>query len=104
MFDYARLRTDLLALAVLAMAVFLGLSLASYDPSDPPALSVFPARAVAQNLGGSAGAVAAHLLVFALGVGAYFLLVTLIVADIRLFARDKAARWRNYACDLRRLR
>ena len=90
MFDYARLRTDLLALAVLAMAVFLGLSLASYDPADPPALSVFPARAVAQNLGGSAGAVAAHLLVVALGVGAYFLLVALIVADIRLFARDKA--------------
>jgi DNA segregation ATPase FtsK/SpoIIIE, S-DNA-T family len=90
MFDYARLRTDLLALAVLAMAVFLGLSLASYDPADPPALSVFPARAVAQNLGGSAGAIAAHLLVVALGVGAYFLLVALIVADIRLFARDKA--------------
>ena len=90
MFDYARLRTDLLALAVLAMAVFLGLSLGSYDPSDPPALSVFPARAVAQNLGGSAGALAAHSLVIALGVGAYFLLVTLIVADIRLFARDKA--------------
>jgi len=90
MFDYARLRTDLLALAVLAMAVFLGLSLASYDLSDPPALSVFPARTVAQNLGGSAGAVTAHTLVIALGAGAYFLLIALIVADIRLFARDKA--------------
>ena len=90
MFDYARLRTDLLALAVLAMAVFIGLSLASYDPSDPPALSVFPTRAVAQNLGGSAGATVAHMLIIALGVGAYFLLVALIVADIRLFARDKA--------------
>ena len=88
MFDYARLRTDLMALAVLAAAVFLGLSLASYDPADPPARSVFPTRNAAQNLGGPAGAVAAHTLIVTMGVGAYFLLVALIVADIRLFARD----------------
>ena len=96
MFDYARLRTDLLALAVLAVAVFLGLSLASYDPADPPALSVYPTRAVAQNLGGQAGAMAAHTLIVTMGVGAYFLLVALIVADIRLFARDHVgdATWR----------
>lgn len=96
MFDYARLRTDLLALAVLAAAVFLGLSLASYDPADPPALSVYPTRGVAQNLGGQAGAVAAHTLIVTMGVGAYFLLVALIVADIRLFARDHVgdATWR----------
>ncbi len=96
MFDYARLRTDLLALAVLAAAVFLGLSLASYDPADPPALSVYPTRGVAQNLGGQAGAVAAHTLIVTMGVGAYFLLVALLVADIRLFARDHVgdATWR----------
>ena len=96
MFDYARLRTDLLALAVLAAAVFLGLSLVSYDPADPPALSVYPTRGVAHNLGGSAGAITAHTLIVTMGVGAYFLLVALIVADIRLFARDHVgdATWR----------
>lgn len=88
MFDYARLKTDLLALAVLALAVFLGLSLASFDPADPPAPTVHPARELAANLGGPAGAFVAQTLLAALGAGAYFLLVALIVADIRLFARD----------------
>ena len=88
MIDYGRLRTDLLALAILAMAVFLGLSLVSYDPADPPANVVHPAHAQPTNLCGIAGAQLAHSLVIAVGAGAYFVLVALIVLDIRLFARD----------------
>ena len=42
MLDFPRLRNDLLALALLAAVVFAGLSLASYDPADPPATMVFP--------------------------------------------------------------
>lgn len=88
MIDYGRLRTDLLALAVLAMAVFLGLSLVSYDSADPPASVVYPTNLQPTNLCGMAGAQLAHNLVVAAGAGAYFVLVCLIVLDIRLLARD----------------
>lgn len=88
MFDYARLKTDLMALAVLAMAVFLGLSLVSYDPLDPPTYSLFPVRDSVTNLGGLAGAVVAHELILGLGFGAYFVLIAIAIADIRLLARD----------------
>lgn len=88
MFDYTRLKTDLLALAILALAVFIGLSLVSFDAADPPAMGVYPGRAVPQNLGGLYGANVAQALVTSFGIGAYFLLAALVVADIRLFARD----------------
>lgn len=88
MIDYGRLRIDLLALAVLAMAVFTGLSLVSYDPADFPAHVVYPVHVQPTNLCGVAGARLAHHLVVAVGAGAYFVLVSLIVLDIRLFARD----------------
>ena len=88
MIDYGRLRTDLLALAVLALSVFLGLSLVSYDPSDLPSPVVYPAHSVPMNLCGFAGAQLAHRLVVAVGAGSYFVLIALIVLDIRLFARD----------------
>ena len=88
MLDYARLKTDLLALAVLAMAVFLGLSLVSYDPADSPAQVVYPNHLQPSNLCGIAGALLAHHLIVTVGAGAYFLLLALIVLDIRLFARD----------------
>lgn len=88
MIDYGRLRTDLLALAILAMAVFLGLSLISYDPADPPTDLVYPVHAQATNLCGIVGARLAHGLVVGVGAGAYFVLLVLIVLDIRLFARD----------------
>lgn len=88
MIDYGRLRTDLLALAILAMAVFLGLSLVSYDPADPPASVVFPVHSHPVNLCGMAGASLAHGLVVMFGAGAYFVLIALIVLDIRLLARD----------------
>lgn len=88
MIDYGRLRTDLFALAILAMAVFLGLSLVSYDPADPPATAVFPVNTHTVNLCGIAGASLAHGLVIMFGAGAYFVLIALIVLDIRLLARD----------------
>lgn len=90
MFDYARLKTDLLALALLALAVFVGLSLASYDPADPPSFSVYPARTTPVNLGGIYGASVAQALITSFGFGAYLLLAVIVVADIRLFARDNS--------------
>lgn len=90
MFDYTRLKNDILALAILAMAVFVGLSLASYDPADPPSPGMYPARTVPLNLGGIHGATVAQGLITSFGFGAWFLLTALVVADIRLFARDNA--------------
>ena len=88
MIDYGRLRTDLLALAVLAMAVFLGLSLVSYDPADLPAHVVYPPHPQPMNLCGMAGAHLSHALITSVGAGAYFLLVALLVFDVRLFTRE----------------
>lgn len=90
MFDYARLKTDLLALAVLALAVFVGLSLWSFHPADPPAVGTYPAHIQPLNLGGIPGAAVARNLLSAFGFGAWFLLASLVIADIRLFARDHA--------------
>ncbi|WLD14003.1 DNA translocase FtsK [Planctellipticum variicoloris] len=88
MIDYGRIRTDLLALALLAGSVFLGLSLVSFDPADPPAQVVYPLREVPQNLCGATGAELAHHLFLAFGLGAYFVLASLVVVDIRLFTRE----------------
>lgn len=88
MIDYGRLRTDLLALAVLATTVFVGLSLVSFDAADPPSHLVYPSRSVPANLCGLAGARLSYGLITVFGAGAWFVLVALIVFDIRLFARD----------------
>ena len=88
MIDYGRLRTDLLALAILATTVFVGLSLISHDPADPPAHIVYPDNNPPRNLCGATGALLANTLVGAFGAGAYVVLATLVVLDLRLFARD----------------
>lgn len=91
MVETGRLRTDLFALAVLAMAVFLGLSLASYDPADPPAHAVYPLHQQVVNLCGEIGAKLSYELFAKFGYGAYFLLVVLAVFDLRLFTREHIA-------------
>lgn len=83
--DFQRIKTDLLALAFLALALFVGLSLVSYNPADPPSHTVFPGRVVVGNLCGPIGALVAHHIRSAFGFGAYFLLISLLVTDIRLF-------------------
>ncbi|MBX7106933.1 MAG: DNA translocase FtsK 4TM domain-containing protein, partial [Gemmataceae bacterium] len=85
--DVQRLKSDLLALAILALTVFLGLALVSYSPSDPPGDLVYPAPATLHNLCGPTGARLAHQLHSAMGLGSWFLLGGLILFDIRLFAR-----------------
>lgn len=87
MWDLRRLRTDLLALLLLVMAVFSGLSLFSYDPADPPAQVVFPARSEVLNWCGPAGAYVAHYLRHWFGLGTYVLLAGVLTFDVRLFSR-----------------
>lgn len=88
MFDFARLRDDLLALIVLAATVYLGLCLFSYDPADPPATTVYPPHPVVHNIGGRWGAVLAHGLISTLGGGAYLVPFWLVLWDVRLFSRE----------------
>src|SRR5690242_9615997 len=90
MFDHQRLRTDLLALGLLAVTVFAGASLFSYDPADPPADLVYPARSVPLNLCGMPGAYVAHSLRCTFGVGAYLLVSMLAFVDVQLFGRRRA--------------
>jgi DNA segregation ATPase FtsK/SpoIIIE, S-DNA-T family len=86
--DFRRLRTDLLALCLLALCVFLTLSLWSYDPADPPSTLAYPARQEPLNICGIYGAQTAHYLRAGLGLGTYFLLFALFTMDMRLFSRN----------------
>jgi S-DNA-T family DNA segregation ATPase FtsK/SpoIIIE len=82
-----RLKHDLLSLGLLALCVFLALSLGSYSPADPPGDVVHPPPAQLSNLCGPAGARIAHGLHALFGLGSWFLLGCLILFDIHLFSR-----------------
>lgn len=88
MVDTQRLKADLLALGVLAGTVYVGLCILSYDPADPPAATVYPARVDVRNIGGLTGAWIANLLVTSLGMGAYCVPALLALWDLRLFSRE----------------
>src|SRR3954454_6744921 len=84
MFEDRSLKIDLCALALLALAVFLGVALSSYNPIDPPSTIVWPASNIVHNACGSAGAFTAHYLFESLGVGAYYLTGSLAVLTFLL--------------------
>src|SRR5258708_31041392 len=85
--DRHRLKTDLLALGLLAATVFVALSLFSHDPADPPAATIYPARTSPLNACGTLGAILSDVLCTAFGTGAWFVLVVMAVVDVRLFSR-----------------
>jgi len=89
MIDYQRLRTDVLALGLFAVALFLGLALYSYDPADPPSSLIFPSRTVPMNLCGPIGAMLSSSLMNAFGLGAWFVLFSLVLFDLWMFSRDR---------------
>lgn len=82
-----RLPTDILALVLLALTVFVGLSLVTYDPADPPLSRVWPENTHISNAAGSPGALVAATLLQTLGISAYGLLLAMIIVDARLFVR-----------------
>ncbi|WP_437194085.1 DNA translocase FtsK [Planctomicrobium sp. SH527] len=88
MIDYQRLKTDLMGLGLFAVALFMGLSLYSFDPADPPSSLMYPPRSDAMNLCGPSGAILAFSLVNAFGLGAWFLLFGVLLVDLWLFSRD----------------
>ena len=88
MFDYERFRNDVLALGLLALVVFVGLSFLSYDPGDPPSNLVFPVRSTAINICGSTGAAIAWYGRQFLGAGVWIVLAAMIAWDVALFSRE----------------
>jgi S-DNA-T family DNA segregation ATPase FtsK/SpoIIIE len=102
MLENRNLRRDLFALALLALVVFLGLALASYDAADPipqplaplsllyqPDALVHPANPQVHNACGVWGALAADALFAWLGVGAYYFVASLAALDIQLLRRQE---------------
>jgi len=83
----SRLGRDLAALGLLGVVIFLGAALWSYDPADPPGTVVFPSHASPANWCGRAGAWVSWALLETLGIGAYYLLVSLASLDLALLAR-----------------
>lgn len=88
MIDYHRLKSDLLALGLFAVALFTGLALFSYDPMDPPSTLRYPVRAEVVNLCGPTGAILAHSLITSFGLGAWFVLASILAVDMGLFSRN----------------
>ena len=100
MFEERDLKLDLAAIALLAFAVFLGLSLGTYNRADPigsatspvdgwyePDTLVYPVADEISNLCGHWGAYASDLLLNGLGIGAYYLVISLGVLDVLLLMR-----------------
>ncbi len=90
--------TDIFAVLLLAVVVFLIVSLATFDVADnsanfpqwltrlyQPDLLVYPGNSQIKNACGSLGAWTADLLVHSLGFAAYYLIVGLIALQISLF-------------------
>jgi len=73
------LRLDLFALTLLALAAFLGTALLTYDAADPPGRLVYPNTEAIQNACGRAGALTAHFLLAGLGLGSYYLVLSVAV-------------------------
>ncbi len=87
MFEDRSLKIDLVALALLALVAFLGLSLWTYDATDPPSTIVWPPSDVVHNACGRAGALTSHYLFESLGIGAYYLAGSLGVLTFFLLRR-----------------
>ena len=79
-------KLDVLALALLALCVFLTLALVTYNPADPPSTLVYPPHARLPTLAAARGA-GGRAVLEAIGLGAYFLVISLAMLDAVLLAR-----------------
>jgi len=77
MFENRNLKFDLFTLLLLATTVLLAVSLLTYDATDPPSTLVYPAPTEFHNACGPIGAYVAHFLLESVGLGAYYLAVSL---------------------------
>jgi len=73
--------------ATSAAALFLIVSLVTFDPQDAPNTNIYPPNAVAANFCGSVGAHVAYAVFWAIGDGAYCLVFFLLVSAVLWFAK-----------------
>ena len=101
MTNQRKIRTDIVAVGLLAMIVFLVASLGTYDAADPafeapglltqvyqPDQLVYPANQSVNNACGYCGAWTADMLLNTLGYGAYYSVLGLIAMVINMFRRE----------------
>ena len=81
------------ASALLLALIFLVLSLASYDPADPPGSAVAPANDPVANPCGPVGALLAHGLNQALGWSSWVVVLILAAADVLWLAHRAVPEW-----------
>jgi S-DNA-T family DNA segregation ATPase FtsK/SpoIIIE len=86
-------RLDVAAAALFLAGLLAGASVFSYDPADPPGTRVHPPNATPTNLLGLPGAWLADLLHESLGVAAYVLLASWLVAVVLLLQRRGLVTW-----------
>jgi S-DNA-T family DNA segregation ATPase FtsK/SpoIIIE len=97
MFENRKLKFDLLAIALIAVTAFLGVSLLTHDGADPiadhigpvtmvyqPDVLVYPQNARIHNACGRWGALAADLLLTSLGAGAFYAVASLGILSLTL--------------------
>ncbi|HEV3167202.1 MAG TPA: DNA translocase FtsK [Isosphaeraceae bacterium] len=87
MLDRPRLIRHCKVVVLLCAWVFLALSLAGYDPADPPGSAAEPFNNPPANPCGTVGAILAHVLFVSVGWGSYLFLLALAGADLLLFRR-----------------
>lgn len=87
MLEERSLKVDLIALGLMVLCIFFALALATYDPADAPSTIVYPQHEQIANVCGHAGAWVAAMSFTALGLGAYYLVGSLIVLDAVLLIR-----------------
>jgi len=104
MLDERKLRLDLIALGLLALALFLGLAVMSYDPADPPSATVWPPNGQIHNACGRIGAWVAHGAMQGLGVGTYYAVISFAIAGVMLMRRQQVTepvlRWLGWSLSL----
>lgn len=81
------LKRDALTLAAFLASIFVGLSVASYDPADPPSEYVYPANGAARNACGPVGAFLARAALETFGLGAFGVVGLLLLVAFALARR-----------------
>ncbi len=84
MLDQRNPKLDLAALTLLALTIFLSIALFTYDAADPPSDLVYPPQTDVQNACGWVGALVASVLFQSIGLGAYYLVISLALLDAAL--------------------
>ena len=100
MFEERDTKRDIFALAMLVGVALLALAMLTYDPADPPVDLVYPFNQLYQqdvvsypvneqttNACGPGGALVASIIFDALGIGAYYALISLIALTVLLLRR-----------------